>query len=167
MREVREARKVDATGILPVLCSDLLRRGHTVRFAARGGSMHPTIRDGEAITVEPVAVDGVRWGDIVLCRQGPGLVAHRVVRKVGRGCAPAGFVLRGDASHRFHHEVGAGDVLGRVVAVRRKGTAVPLGDTAAKLMAALEHGVKALRRSLAGEGVCLFIASLRKRRMGK
>ena len=41
--------------------------------------MHPTIRDGEAINVEPIERCDVRRGDILLCRGARGVMAHRVV----------------------------------------------------------------------------------------
>ena len=41
--------------------------------------MHPTIRDGEAITVEPVAPCAVKCGDILLYRGAGRVIAHRVV----------------------------------------------------------------------------------------
>lgn len=60
--------------------AELLGRGHSVRFRAYGRSMHPTIRDGEEIVVEPLAASAVRVGDVALYRSQRGVVAHRVVR---------------------------------------------------------------------------------------
>ena len=37
------------------LATGLMSRGHRVRFRAEGNSMHPPIRHGEAILVEPVS----------------------------------------------------------------------------------------------------------------
>jgi hypothetical protein len=59
---------------------DLLRRGARVRFQAPGWSMYPTIKNGEVIGVEPVKPSQVKWGDIILYRNGRGVIAHRVVR---------------------------------------------------------------------------------------
>ena len=58
---------------------DLLCRGHRVRFSAPGRSMHPTIREGETITVEPLDPRDVKKGDIILYRSNSGVTAHRVV----------------------------------------------------------------------------------------
>ncbi len=58
--------------------------------------MHPTIKDGETITVEPVKPSGIKRGDIVLYRFEKGVIAHRVVRIEKNGGAPL-FILRGDA----------------------------------------------------------------------
>ena len=104
--------------------SDLLRRGHSVRFRARGGSMHPTIREGEAITVAPARPARMRRGDVILYRVGRGVIAHRVAA-IERG--PAGaltFIPRGDASQGRDDAVEEGAILGRVVAVERGGRAL-------------------------------------------
>jgi hypothetical protein len=61
------------------LATELLERGHSVRFQAPGRSMHPTIREGETITVEPVEPSAVKRGDIILYRSESGVIAHRVI----------------------------------------------------------------------------------------
>lgn len=60
--------------------AELLRRGARVRFRATGRSMQPTILEGEAITVEPVATTAITPGDILLYRWKRGVIAHRVIR---------------------------------------------------------------------------------------
>lgn len=45
-----------------------LLRGETVSFRPRGNSMSPRIKSGQLCTVEPVSLDEVRKGDVVLCR---------------------------------------------------------------------------------------------------
>ena len=45
---------------------ELLKRGLSVRFQARGASMSPCIRDGEIVYVTGVIVSKLRKGDIVL-----------------------------------------------------------------------------------------------------
>jgi SOS-response transcriptional repressor LexA len=57
--------------------SDLLARGHSVRFRATGHSMHPIIRSGEYLLVEPPKT--IRRGDVVLTLADRGLTAHRVI----------------------------------------------------------------------------------------
>lgn len=65
----------------------LLSRGHRVRFRAEGDSMHPAIRGGEAIVVEPVSPEHLKKGDIVLYLSGRGITAHRVVKILAGGAA--------------------------------------------------------------------------------
>jgi hypothetical protein len=45
-----------------------LQQGKTVSFRPRGNSMSPRIESGQLCTVEPVVVDTLQVGDIVLCR---------------------------------------------------------------------------------------------------
>lgn len=57
--------------------TDLLARGHSVRFRASGHSMHPIIRCDDYLLVQPVS--RIRRGDVVLALAARGLTAHRVV----------------------------------------------------------------------------------------
>ena len=104
-----------------LLCEDLLRSGRGVRFRATGTSMHPAIRDGELVTVEPVDASAVRRGDVVLFRSARGLTAHRVTRVVARPDASQYFVLRGDNTGESHEHVATTSVLGCVIGVERGG----------------------------------------------
>ena len=63
---------------------DALAGGLTVRFRAQGGSMYPTIRDGEVITVAPVPTATFNGGDVLLCRCGSRVLAHRVIARLRR-----------------------------------------------------------------------------------
>src|SRR3954465_1858025 len=45
-----------------------LRKGESVSFRPRGNSMAGKIESGQLCTVEPVAPEAVRVGDIVLCK---------------------------------------------------------------------------------------------------
>ncbi len=122
-----------AESVFSQLSADLLRQGYRVRFRATGESMHPTIRAGETVTVEPVARGDVRFADIILYRSGEALVAHRVA---GRG-APAAevrtFLVRGDAADGYDVPVEEGQVLGRVVTVERGGRSIPLDSWRGKI----------------------------------
>jgi Peptidase S24-like len=75
-----------------VVC--MLAAGVPVRLSAFGGSMHPAIRSGELLVVEPVGQKQLGRGQVVLIRHGSQLVAHRIVRK-----APGPrFLVAGDRS---------------------------------------------------------------------
>jgi hypothetical protein len=103
------------------LSIDLLSKGYSIRFRPAGHSMHPTIRDGEAVVVEPVEPLVVRRGDILLYRAGARIIAHRVVRiESGEGAVYV-WTLRGDAVKGCDAPVSAEQILGRVVAVERGG----------------------------------------------
>ncbi len=155
------------------LSADLLRLGHSVRFRANGGSMFPTIKEGDVITVEPIAPSQVRVLDIIFYRADRGVIAHRVVsigRTEQRGLSNeqekknrpddhsvlspqpsslstqpsalspqpssliTSFILRGDASDDSEEAVEPARILGRVVAVERKGRSINLGGRKAKMI---------------------------------
>jgi len=111
--------------------SELLRRGHRVRFRAEGDSMVPTIRGGEAILVEPVAPAELRQGDIALYRAKRGLTAHRVVRVETRR-EPVAFAIRGDAAGSADEWVEQGQIMGRVIAVEQNRRRILLDARRAK-----------------------------------
>jgi signal peptidase I len=111
---------------------DGLACGATVRFRAEGVSMYPTIRDGETITVAAVRADDVIRGDVLLCRHGVRLLAHRVV-DVTRSNGGRLFELRGDAKASSDAPVGASAVVGKVVNVHRNGRVIQLCGCAARL----------------------------------
>jgi len=115
------------------LITDCLKNGRAVRFRAPGRSMHPTIRENEAVVVAPVALPFLSIGDIVLSRCGEKITAHRLVWIDAQAAAtdiPAGpenrpvFVLRGDACTACDSPVPAEQILGKVVAVERRGRKV-------------------------------------------
>lgn len=166
--------------------ANLLRQGHSVRFRATGQSMHPTIRDGEEITVEPVAPREVKRGDILLYRGAKGVIAHRVVdietdsRRQSAISQPSAvssqssslsphylFILRGDASSSCDQPVAPAQVLGRVISVSRNGRDIVLNSARAKL----EHSMyvytfRLARLSGVGKIYRLINRTLEQRRAG-
>ena len=143
--------RVRRSDIFGAVIDEALSNGTVVRFRAEGESMYPTIRDGELITVAAVSTREVVRGDVLLCRHGIRVLAHRVV-----GVTPCGtarfFELRGDAKASCDAPVGADAVVGRVVGVRRNGRVIPLFGRAARLRhkaRAAAAGAKAfIRRGL-------------------
>jgi hypothetical protein len=130
------------------VCSDLLSQGFSVTFRAPGWSMHPTIRDGEIITAEPVAPAQVKRGEVVLYRVGEALLAHRIVRLL-TGNGYDHFLLRGDAPGARTEGVPAGQILGRVVCTVRDHKRVRLSTAGARLLWFARHIGYRLRRWLA------------------
>ena len=112
---------VSANHLLLDLSTELLGGGKRVRFRAPGRSMYPTIRENEAITVEPVKPQDVKVGDIILYRSDESVVAHRVIEiEKGRGDALR-FILREDTWGTLDQPVEAEQILGKVVSVERAG----------------------------------------------
>jgi signal peptidase I len=101
------------------LSGELLSLGFGVRFRAPGTSMHPTIRHGDVITVEPVAPAKLKRGDIILYRLQNDSIAHRIVNIEERNGCGLTFILRGDASATCDDPVEAQQVLGKVVCLER------------------------------------------------
>ena len=128
--------------------TDLLSQGYSVRFRPGGHSMHPTIRDGEAVTVEPVEPGKVERGDIVLYRTTGGVIAHRVMRIERREDRPEVFHLRGDASTSRDAPVRAEQILGRVVSVERMGRTISLVNLRAKILGPVRVRVFRLKARL-------------------
>jgi signal peptidase I len=115
------------------LIADCLKNGRAVRFRAPGRSMHPTIREDEAVVVAPIASPFLSIGDIVLSRYGEKITAHRLVwidAETAAGQMSAGpegrpmYILRGDACTACDAPVPAEQILGKVVAVERRGRIV-------------------------------------------
>jgi signal peptidase I len=106
---------------------ELLGRGHLLRFRADGWSMHPTIRYGEVIIVEPLGDSPIRRGDILLYRRPGAAIAHRLIRVTSPVHERAQLVLRGDAADCADPPIEIERVLGRVIAVERGGVVTRFG----------------------------------------
>jgi signal peptidase len=81
--------------------------------------MHPSIRHGDVITVEPVEPTNLKRGNIILYRLQNGLIAHRIVNIEEREGCKLTFILRGDASITDDAPVKPEQVLGKVVCLER------------------------------------------------
>jgi hypothetical protein len=103
----------------------VLDAGYGARFVARGDSMHPAIRDGEAVQVERCQPGSLRVGDVVLARAPRGLTAHRII-EIRPGTAQV--VTRGDNCLRSDQPLDFGEICARVIAVERKGARIRLFD---------------------------------------
>ena len=87
-------------------------------FYVRGFSMWPLIRNGEIIKVRYLEPKYLKRGDILLYKDGQTLLCHRLVRKV-KLQAPQ-FFVQCDSAPGSSVAVGQEEVLGKVVAVKRK-----------------------------------------------
>ena len=121
-----------ASEIFVGVLDQALRIGTLVRFPAEGDSMYPTIRNGEAITVAAISADEVVRGDVLLCRHGTRVLAHRVVDVTTHGTDRV-FHLRGDAKAACDAPVGTDALVGKVISVCRNGRRVSLCGPVARL----------------------------------
>ena len=109
------------------LLKDILARGATVRFSARGGSMTPTVVHNEVVHVAPLHNRPPCLGEVVLVDSlREGLLIHRIVEI---NAAEMRYITKGDASACADKEVGRSEILGRVICVERPvGMPRPLGE---------------------------------------
>ena len=103
----------------------VLEKGRPFRYEARGESMVPTIRDGDAVTVSPLGVTSPKTGDIVAFAYPVtgGLRVHRIVRT-----GPGGYLLKGDNALAADGELPRDRILGIIVRVERGGRALSPGS---------------------------------------
>lgn len=101
------------------LAADILSKGDVLRLRVHGGSMHPFIRGGDIIEVEPVEASAIRPGEVIFYRSARGrLFAHRVI-KVDAQHGQVALVTKGDSASSPDPLVHPEQVLGQVVAVKR------------------------------------------------
>jgi signal peptidase I len=123
------------------LCAEILSRGASVRFKARGFSMKPFIMDGDLILVVPIPAAQLRRGDVVLYSGEAGaLRAHRIISLTGRGDNKV-FGIRGDSSAGPLEQVTSDRVLGRVILAAQRGRSHNIGRIFPRYRALLRlHG---------------------------
>lgn len=97
----------------------------SLRFAATGWSMLPSIWPGEMLVVERINPEQVHIGDVVLCGRDSRLRAHRVVSIIGSG-ETRRWVTQGDALSTPDPPVNADELLGRVVYLIRGRKCIPV-----------------------------------------
>lgn len=96
------------------LVDDQLAEGQTVRIVLRGTSMLPTLREGDVLSLAPVA-GTPSVGDVVLFRYGGRHLLHRVVSRDGDR-----LTMQGDNCYNTE-SCEVKDVVGRLVHVNRLG----------------------------------------------
>jgi signal peptidase I len=106
------------------LLEAVLERGMPFRFKAHGFSMIPFVRNGDLITVSPLAGTRPGHGEVVaFIHPGNGkLVVHRVVGGKGSSC-----LIWGDNSPEADGMTPVTNILGRVTRVERDGKQIYLG----------------------------------------
>ena len=114
------------SSVLSALSSEILGKGHRLRFQAHGWSMTPFVRDGDVLEVMPASGMELQPGDVVFRRTSTGgMVAHRLITR--RRCDGQEILFtKGDAARRLDAPVSAEDIVGKVVAIERDGKRVDL-----------------------------------------
>ncbi len=107
------------------LAVEVLRSFGTLRFAATGWSMLPTIWPGDTLVVERVSQNQIHVGEVVLSGREGRLCAHRVV-SLGSNWGSSYWITQGDAMAAPDRPVSEVELLGRVDHVVRNGKSVAL-----------------------------------------
>lgn len=103
--------------VIAELYREALRKGQPLWFRVSSSSMHPLLRIGEEVYIEPATAGDLQIGEIAAFETGAGLVIHRIVqRRSDRGGIQ--LVEMGDTQLRAG-SVESGAVIGRVVAIGR------------------------------------------------
>lgn len=136
------------------LSADLLAHNVAISMQTQGASMFPAVPGGSVLRVEPVKMEDLRRGDVIVYRVGGRMVAHRLIRQEqvnGR----IRLITRGDAfPGTALEEVEPSQVLGRVAAIRwgrwqvriDAGLGRFFGRVAARISTAISWSYPALRR---------------------
>ncbi len=95
-------------------------KGASFRFQAKGHSMTPAIRDGDAITISPLADLLPRRGDVLAFRhpEQPRLLVHRALHGKGKK-----IFIKGDNCSEGDGWIPVENILGLVTRVERGGRA--------------------------------------------
>jgi len=144
MTEIQSDTTDTAASVKCELAGEVLRSFGSLRFAATGWSMLPTVWPEDTLVVERITSDRVRVGDIVLVGRGGRLCAHRLASKA-ESSGKAFWITQGDAMPAPDRPVSEDELLGRVVYLIRAGKlmAVPTRLSVAERVTA-----KIVRRSV-------------------
>ncbi|MGH2493484.1 MAG: hypothetical protein ACRDIV_02165 [Ktedonobacteraceae bacterium] len=112
------------SAMIATLYIEAVRKGQPQWFRVISGSMHPLLRIGEEVRVEPATAGQIAVGEIAAFETGEGLVIHRIVQRRQED-AGVQLVEMSDVHFRVGR-VDAEAVVGRVVAIRRDHTYIDL-----------------------------------------
>jgi len=108
------------------LAQAVLDRGLTLRFRAKGTSMHPFVRSHDILHVRAVVPEKLGTGDLVLFKAADSkVVVHRVLRRTKLENKTA-FLVKGDRVEHADGIITAERVLGQVIARERGGVLIDL-----------------------------------------
>lgn len=62
------------------LRKEAIKQGHSVQTMASGYSMFPFLRKGDILTVEPIPMNKIKRGDVVVFESEEKWIAHRVIK---------------------------------------------------------------------------------------
>ncbi|MFH1093583.1 MAG: signal peptidase I [Candidatus Omnitrophota bacterium] len=119
----------------------LLDKSHDVELRVYGGSMRPFIKSGDLLRIAPFDMKSVRIGDVIAYKSPEErLVIHRVIRRIK---TDTGIMLKtkGDAQLRGRSSVFEWQLIGKVIAIKRKEQTIKLEGKKAKLISLFWTGI--------------------------
>lgn len=142
MRKIAHFRDADLLGLSRALLED----GKSVRFQAKGRSMHPFIQDGDIITVGPVENSSIKIGDVVLYSTADdSLIVHRVLNKYTKDDTIT-MLIKGDASFGPPERVNSQKVLGKILSIERNGRERKLDTSLYRIISLFLAAISPFRR---------------------
>lgn len=133
------------------MLKEVIERDVEVPLKTFGLSMRPSIRGGEWIVVRRAGTEEMNVGDVVIYQAGNTFVAHRVIRKRDHDGCPY-LTVKGDAHLAAEGEIAAGEVVAKVVALRKADKMIDLNHPrwrlTNRLIALYSSWVDALYRSV-------------------
>ncbi len=103
--------------VIADLYREAVRNGQPLWFRVVSGSMHPMLRIGEQVYIQPATADQLQVGEIAAFETDAGLVIHRIVQRRSENHSVQ--LLEMSDVHLRAGRVESGAVIGRVVAIRR------------------------------------------------
>lgn len=96
-----------------------LGKGNILKFRALGTSMWPFIRSGDVVHV--VATEEFAVGNVLLYEREQAWYVHRLIQIVPSTLGESCYILRGDSLPIADPPIQAEQILGRVIAIKRRG----------------------------------------------
>ena len=135
--------------IIAALHIEAVREGQSLWFRVASGSMHPILRIGEQVRIEPTTAEQVQVGEIAAFETGEGLVIHRIVQQ--RQEVSGIQLLEMSDAHFRAERVASSAVVGRVVAIHQGHAIIdlqrPLAQKCGQVTARLRYRLYTMRSS--------------------
>ena len=133
--------------VIAALHIEAVRDGQSLWFRVASGSMHPILRIGEQVRIEPATAEQIQVGEIAAFETDEGLVIHRIVQQQRE--ASNNQLLEMSDAHFHAQRVASSAVVGRVVAIQQGHTIIdlqrPLAQKCGQVTARLRYRLYTMR----------------------
>lgn len=122
---LRDAQAGNANVLACGLVEEVVRTYGEVRLRVFGTSMAPSLLPGDLVSIQRARASEISTGEIVLFARAGRFFVHRVVERDAQMASQSGdetrLVTRGDRLLQNDPAVSSSELLGRVVAIERRG----------------------------------------------